>query len=105
MFRVNEALHGLGTLTVNGGKMFIHVSLRGKGITNVYAGKADAAKNDKSGWIYPAADIVTYDDGEQEEVNGFDIPVPSLGKEYDVAILGKKGVWYDHKVSVAIAGE
>lgn len=105
MFRVNETLHGRGTLTVSGGNMSIHVSLRGKGIVNLYAGKADDAKNNKALWLAPSVDVVTYDDGEQEEVNGFDIPVPVLGEEFDVAILGKKDVWYDHKVSVDVAGE
>ena len=36
-----------------------------------------------------------------EEVYGFDIPVPVLDEEFDVALIGKKGKWYDHKVSVS----
>ena len=36
-----------------------------------------------------------------EEVYGFDIPVPALDKEFDLALIGTKGVWYDHKVSVS----
>jgi PKD repeat protein len=28
------------------------------------------------------------------------VPVPALDQEFDLAILGTKGVWYDHKVSV-----
>ena len=36
------------------------------------------------------------------EVSSFDIPVPALDEEFDVAaLIGKKGVWYDHKVSVS----
>ena len=31
---------------------------------------------------------------------GFDIPVVSVGEEFDLALIGTKGVWYDHKVSV-----
>ena len=38
--------------------------------------------------------------GMTEEVNGFDVPVPVLDEEFDLALLGKKGTWYDHKVSV-----
>ena len=41
-----------------------------------------------------------YSDGYTEEVYGFDIPVPAIGEEFNVAILGEKGKWYDHKVSV-----
>ena len=44
---------------------------------------------------------MTYSDGLSEEVYGFDIPVPALDTEFDVALIGKKGVWYDHKVSVS----
>ena len=44
---------------------------------------------------------MTYSDGYTEEVYGFDIPVPALDKEFDVALIGKKGKWYDHKVSVS----
>lgn len=35
-----------------------------------------------------------------EEVYGFDIPVPAIDEEFDVALIGTKGKWYDHKVSV-----
>ena len=31
----------------------------------------------------------------------FDIPVPALDEEFDLALIGKKGTWYDHKVSVS----
>ena len=32
---------------------------------------------------------------------GFDIPVPALDEEFDVALIGTKGKWYDHKVCVS----
>ena len=35
------------------------------------------------------------------KVFGFDIPVPALDEEFDLALIGKKGTWYDHKVSVS----
>ena len=35
-----------------------------------------------------------------EEVYGFDIPVPALEEEFDLALIGTKGNWYDHKVCV-----
>ena len=34
---------------------------------------------------------MTYSDGWEEEVYGFDIPVPSIDEEFEVALLGKKG--------------
>ena len=36
-----------------------------------------------------------------ETVYGFNIPVPYLDQEFDLALIGKKGKWYDHKVSVS----
>ena len=100
MFHVNEANDGKGTLTVKDGKMTIHVSLASKKIVNLFVGKAEDAQKDGAEVLEPTTDTVTYSDGMSEEVYGFDIPVPELDKEFDVALLGKKGVWYDHKVSV-----
>ena len=44
---------------------------------------------------------VTYDDGLTEEVYAFDVSVPVLGEEFDCALVGTKGKWYDHKVVVS----
>ena len=35
------------------------------------------------------------------------MPVPALGEEFDLALIGKKGTWYDHKVRVEnpVSGE
>ena len=101
MFHVNEADEGKGVLTVENGKMTIHVRLASKKIVNVYAGLAKDAETDASNVIQPTTDTVTYSDGDTKEVYGFDIPVPALDEEFDVAILGEKGTWYDHKVSVS----
>ena len=100
MFHVNEANDGKGTLTVKDGKMTIHVSLVSKNIVNLFEGTSEDAQKDGAELLEPTTDTVTYSDGATEEVYGFDIPVPELDKEFDVALLGKKGVWYDHKVSV-----
>ena len=100
MFHVNEANDGKGTLTVKDGKMMIHVSLVSKNIVNLFVGKAKDAKKDGAELLEPTTDTVTYSNGATEEVYGFDIPVPELDKEFDVALIGTKGVWYDHKVSV-----
>ena len=101
MFHVNEADEGKGVLTVENGKMTIHVRLVSKKIVDVYAGTAAEAEADAAGVIEPTTDTVTYSDGDTKEVYGFDIPVPALDEEFDVAILGEKGAWYDHKVSVS----
>ena len=81
--------------------MVIHVSLASKNIVNLYYGLAEDAQKDGAKLIEPTNDSVTYSDGFTEEVYGFDIPVPALDEEYDVALIGKKGTWYDHKVSVS----
>lgn len=100
MFHVNEANDGKGVLTVKDGQMTIHVSLASKKIVNLFAGLAEDAEKDGAQLLEPTTDTVTYSDGMTEEVNGFDIPVPAIGEEFDVALLGTKGKWYDHKVSV-----
>lgn len=101
MFHVNEACDGKGTLTVKDGKMTIHVSLVSKSILNLFVGTAEDAQKDGAEILEPTTDSVTYSDGYTEEVYGFDIPVPALDEEFDVALIGKKGKWYDHKVSVS----
>ena len=100
MFHVNEANKDMGVLTVKDGKMTIHVSLAGDGVTNLFPGTAEDAQKDGAKLLEPTKDEVTYDDGTTETVNGFDIPVPALDEEFDLALIGKKGKWYDHKVSV-----
>lgn len=103
MFHVNESQDGKGVLTVKDGKMTIHVSLVSKSILNLFSGLAEDAEKEGAELLEPTTDTVTYSDGYTEEVYGFDIPVPYLDKEFDVALIGKKGKWYDHKVSVSEA--
>ena len=100
MFHVNEAKDGKGILTVKDGEMTIHVSLVSKSIVNLFAGTAEDAQKDGAELIQPTIDKVTYSDGMTEEVYGFNVPVEKLDEEFDLAIIGKKGKWYDHKVSV-----
>lgn len=101
MFSVNEANDGLGVLTVADGKMTIHVSLASERIVNLFEGTAEDAQKDGAELLNPTVDQVTYSDGTTEEVYGFDIPVPALDEEFDVALVGTKGKWYDHKVTVS----
>lgn len=100
MFHVNEALDGKVTLTVENGQMTAHVPLVSKNIVNVFYGTAEDAQKDGADLIEPTEDTIDYGDGTTDEVYAFDIPVPALDDEYDVAIIGTKGKWYDHKVSV-----
>ena len=99
MFRANEALNGKGTLTVKDGKMTAHVSLQSKKILNLFVGLAADAEKDGAKLLEPTTDTVKYADGTTEEVYGFDIPVEALDKEFDLALIGTKNKWYDHKVS------
>ena len=116
MFHANEACDGKGTLTVStsavaactssstltvkDGKMTFHVSLVSKKIVNLYPGLAADAEAHKTDWLLPTTDTVTYSDGTSEEVYGYDIPVTALDEDFPLAILGSKGTWYDHTVSV-----
>ena len=101
MFHVNEAYDGKGILTVENGQMTIHVSMPSKNCVELYLGRAGDAQKDGGELIQPVTETVTYSDGTTEEVNGFDVPVPVIDEEFDLALIGKKGVWYDHKVSVS----
>ena len=100
MFHVNESCDGRGTLTVEDGIMTIHISLTSKNIVNLFPGKAEEAKLEDAQWLQPTVDTVQYSDGYVEEVYGFDVPVPALDQDFDLAIIGTKGVWYDHVVCV-----
>ena len=100
MFHVNETCDGKGTLTVKDGKMTMHVTLHSKNIVHLFVGTTDDAKKDGADLLEPTIDTVTYADGTTEEVHGFDIPISVINEKFDLALIGTKGVWYDHKVSV-----
>lgn len=101
MFHVNEANNDRGVLTVKDGEMTIHISLVSENIVNLFPGTAEDAQKDGAVLLQPTVDTVTYDDGTTEEVYGFDVPVPALDEEFDLALIGTKGTWYDHKVVVS----
>ena len=100
MFHANETKDGKGTLTVKDGKMTMHVTLLSKNIVHLFVGTTDDAKKDGADLLEPTIDTVTYADGTTEEVHGFDIPISVINEKFDLALIGTKGVWYDHKVSV-----
>lgn len=101
MFHVSEACDGKGILTVKNGEMTIHISLMSKKIVNLYPGLAEDAEKDGAELLMPTEDTVTFSDGLTEVVYGFDVPVPVLEEEFDLALVGTKGTWYDHKVKVS----
>lgn len=101
MFHVNEEYDNQGTLTVKDGKATIHITLTSKNIVNLFLGTAEDAQKDGAKLLEPTTDTVNYSDGTTDEVNGFDVPVPVLDEEFDLALIGTKGVWYDHKVKVS----
>ena len=101
MFHVNESCEGKGILTVEDGKMMLHVTLTSKNIVNLFVGLKEDTQKPDAEILEPTVDEVTYSDGYEEEVFGFDIPVTVLDEEFDLALVGTKGTWYDHKVSVS----
>ncbi|SFK45320.1 Cobalamin biosynthesis protein CbiK, Co2+ chelatase [Lachnospiraceae bacterium KH1T2] len=101
MFHVNEAYDDKGTLTVKDGKMTIHISLTSKNIVNLFPGTAEDAQKEGAELLQPTTDTVKYDDGTTEEVNGFDVPVPAINEPFALALVGTKGKWYDHQVTVS----
>ena len=103
MFHINEAYDNRAVLTVKDGEMTVHITLPSKNILNLYPGLADDAAKDGAVLLQPTEDEVTYSDGMTETVYGFDVQVPYLDREFDLALIGTKGVWYDHKVTVSLA--
>ncbi len=101
MFHINETLNGKGKLTVKDGKMTVHMTLASTGIVHLFPGTAEDAQKDGAQLLDPTTDTVKYDDGTTEEVYGYDVPVPAIDQEFDVALVGKKNKWYDHKVKVS----
>ena len=101
MFHVNEANDGKGELTVLDGVMTIHISMPSKKIVNLFPGTAADALKAGAAILTPTVDTVTYSDGTTEEVYGFDVVVPALDEEFALALIGTKGNWYDHMVSVS----
>ncbi len=101
IFHVHELNEDKGILIVEDGDMIIHVTLASKNIINLFPGTAEDAQIEGASVLEPTVEEMTYNDGSKEEVYGFDIPVTAIGEEFDCAILGTMGKWYDHKVKVS----
>lgn len=100
MFHINEADEGTGVLTVKDGEMSVHIRMPSKNIVNMYYGPKDEAQAEGAELIEPTTDEVTYSDGITDEVYGFDVPVPVIGEEFTVSIIGTHDNWYEHKMMV-----
>lgn len=102
MFHVNEALEGKGTLTVQDGKMVVHMTLAAKGYTMLFLGSAEEAAKEGAAVIDFTEDTVNYPDGTSDVAYGFDVPVEVFDVPFAVATYGKKsGTWKDHTVTVS----
>ena len=104
MFHENPDYNGgKAVLTVEDGKMTVRITLNSKNIVQLFLGSAEDAQKDGADLIDPAeTTTVTYSDGSApKEVYSFDVPVETLDDEFDLALIGTKGKWYDHKVSVS----
>ena len=100
MFHINEEYNGQGKLTVKDGVGVIHIVMPSQQIQQLFLGTAEDAQKEGAELIDHTLESVTYSDGLTEEVCAFDVPVPVIGEEFDLALIGKKEKWYDHKVKV-----
>ncbi len=101
MFKLNKTCNEQATLTVKDGQMTVHITLVSKSYVNLFLGTAEDAQKEGAVLLQPTIDTVDYKDGTApEEVHGYDVPVPVIGEEFDLAALGTKGKWYPHKVVV-----
>lgn len=104
MFHENPDFDGgKATLIVEDGKMTVHITLNSKNIVQLFSGTAKDAQKDGADLIDPSGtETIEYTDGsEPKEVYTFDVPVKKLDEEFDLALIGTKDKWYDHKVSVS----
>ena len=100
MFHLNEICEGLCSINVVDGYGTAYIALTSTNIVNLYLGLAKDAPKNEEDWLQPKQISVVFPDGTADEVNAFEVPVNELDKEFDLALIGTKGVWYDHKVSV-----
>lgn len=101
MFHVNEVYKERGTLTVKDGKATLHVTLASTSIVKLFVGSAEDAQKDGAKLLEGKEEAVKYPDGTSDKAFAFDIPVPVIDAEFDCALVGTKGKWYDHKVKVS----
>lgn len=99
MIHLNEVCEGRCTLTVDAdGNAVAHLIMPSTSIQKLYLGTKDKAQEPGAELIEAQKEKVVYDDGYKQTVSAFDLPVPVIDQEFDMALVGKKGNWYDHKV-------
>ena len=104
MFHVNDAYDNKGTLIVRMARQQYMLLSHPHTLSISFLGTAkDLTVKGQGCLLEPTVETVDYGDGTTEEVNAFDIPVPVLDEEFDLALIGTKGKWYDHKVKVSNA--
>ena len=84
-------------MIVEDGKMTVHITLNSKNIVQLFLGTAKDAQKDGADLIDPSGtETIEYTDGsEPKEVYTFDVPVKKLDEEFDLALIGTKGKWYE----------
>lgn len=103
MFHVHELCEGKARLTVSEGKALLHLVMPSKNVLNLFLGMAEDAKKDGADLIVPEVETIWYSEDDGEEVFSFDVPVTVYDEEFNLALVGKKEVWYDHKVKISNA--
>lgn len=101
MFHLNETRHGKALLTVKDGVATLRLVMPSKNVVNLFPGKASDAEKEGAALLTPDVEKVVYDDGATEEVYAFDVPAHAIGTPFDLALLGTKGAWYDHRVTAS----
>ena len=75
MFHVNEVCEGRGVLTVENGRMSIHVVMPSKNVVNLFAGTAEDAQKDGAALLQPSIETVKYGDGTAGILNSGEISI------------------------------
>ena len=101
MFHVNDQYNDQVTLTVEDGKITMHIVMPSENIVKLFVGTKEDAEKSGADVIEPTTETVKYDDGTTEEVYAFDVPIPDVNEEFTMSLLGTKGKWYQHQVTVS----
>lgn len=101
MFHVNETREGKSVMTVDSGRATLHLVMPSKNVVNLFLGKAEDARRPGAALLFPSDERVVYSDGVAETVYAYELPVPVIDAKFDVALVGRKGNWYDHRAKVS----
>lgn len=101
MFHENEAYEGKSVMTVESRRATLHLVMPSKNVVNLFLGKAEDARKEGAKLLIPTDERVVYSDGVAESVYAYELPVPVIDADFDVALVGRKGAWYDHRARVS----